>query len=149
MLKRPWIYGAVIGAGALLGYLVYDGKPMCIGCYYGDILAYAEFLLSGRNWLIRSDVIDIRTPIIGILLGAFIAAYLKGEFRFRKGNAQVFVLSVTGGFLAGFGTFLAGGCSFRHIIVGIPVFLANSWIAAAGIVLGVYAGLLLVGRFFR
>lgn len=136
--------GIIIGLSGLFAYFVYDTKPMCIGCYLGDVLAYAEYLFFGKNSLIRSDIIDIRTPLIGILLGSFAASFLSREFKIRKGKTPVIIMSLIGGFLAGFGTFLAGGCTIRHIIIGIPAFLANSWIAAVGIVGGIYSGTLML-----
>jgi uncharacterized protein len=86
--------------------------------------------------------------LLGILLGGIIAAALAGPlalvppevFNWRALlTARGLVTMVAGGFLVGFGTAYAGGCTSGHGVMG----LANFEIASLVAVLGFFAGGLL------
>ena len=78
------IVGAVIGIGAAL--LQYFGNPpnmgICVACFERDI--------AGALGLHRADVVQyLRPEIMGFVLGAFVAAFLAGEYKPRGGSAPL------------------------------------------------------------
>lgn len=100
--------GALFGAvGALLHFL---GNPpnmgLCVACFERD--------LAGALGLHRAAAVQYMRPEIpGILLGAWAAALLGGEFRARSGSmgAVRFLL----GLLAAWGSLAFLGCSWRML----------------------------------
>ena len=74
--------------------------------------------------------------IVGIVLGAAIAALIAGEFKFRKPAGRVLVQTFIGGALMGFGAVCSTGCNIGHILSGVPQLSIGSLIAGAAIVLG-------------
>ena len=102
----PILTGGVIGILAPL--LVKWGNPgnmgVCVACFTRDI--------AGALGLHRAGVVQyIRPEIIGLLLGAFIAALIFREFKPRTGSAPLvrFLL----GILAMFGALVFLGCPWR------------------------------------
>ncbi len=101
--------GLVIGVIASL--LVLFGNPanmgFCIACFLRDT--------AGALGLHRAAAVQyIRPEIIGIVLGSFILALGKGEFKAKGGSAPMtrFVL----GFCAMVGCLMFLGCPFRMIV---------------------------------
>ena len=101
--------GAVIGALAPL--LQKAGNPpnmgVCVACFERDI--------AGALGLHRAGVVQyIRPEIIGLILGAFIAALLFSEFKARAGSAPIvrFIL----GMFAMIGTLAFLGCPWRALL---------------------------------
>ena len=60
--------------------------------------------------------------VLGLLVGAFIAAKSTGEFRVRIPDATTTVRSVAGGLLMGIGATLAGGCTVGNGMVQTSLF---------------------------
>ena len=80
------------------------------------------------------------TPVIGMFIGAFIAAWKSKELRIKKANPKYLVYAVAGGIMIGFGNFLGAGCPIRHGIVGFAGLAIESWIAFPAMVIGVIIG---------
>lgn len=78
--------------------------------------------------------------VLGILVGAFIAAKATGEFRVRVPSAVQAVRSVAGGTMMGVGAAAAGGCTVGNGMVQTSLFSFQGWIALAFIAFGVWAG---------
>lgn len=129
--------GGIIGViGALL---VYFGNPVnmgvCVACFFRDI--------AGAMGLHRAGVVQyIRPEIIGFVLGAFIIAKLKGEFKPRGGSSPVirFVL----GFFLMIGALVFLGCPLRMILR-----LANGDLNALVGLFGYVAGILIGIQFLK
>ncbi|MGF1582168.1 MAG: YedE family putative selenium transporter [Gemmataceae bacterium] len=129
--------GTVTGVTAAL--LVHLGNPgnmgFCSACFLRDV--------TGALGLHRAGVVQyIRPEIIGVVLGATLAAILFGEFKPRTGSAPIvrFVLGVFG--MIGALVFL--GCTWR-----IYLRLAGGdWNAVPGI-LGLIGGVYLGVQFFQ
>lgn len=79
--------------------------------------------------------------VIGIIIGAFISAYISGDFNFiavpelwaRKfGDSFVIriIISIIGGIFLGFGARLARGCTSGHGISGAMQMAVSSWVSA-------------------
>ena len=78
--------------------------------------------------------------MIGLFIGAFIAAQATGEFRVRVPDARTSIRAVIGGIGMGIGASLAGGCTVGNGMVQTSLFSFQGWVAMAFIALGVYAG---------
>ena len=75
--------------------------------------------------------------VLGIILGAAIAAIIYKEFKLRvpkSGKTYAYVL--LGGALMGFGAVLAGGCNIGHFLTGIPQLAISSIVAGIFFILG-------------
>ncbi|MBN2489863.1 MAG: YedE-related selenium metabolism membrane protein [Planctomycetes bacterium] len=126
------VAGAIIGVVAAL--LQYLGNPpnmgVCVACFERD--------MAGALGLHRAAAVQyIRPEIIAFVLGALGAALVAGEFRPRAGSAPIvrFVL----GMFAMVGGLAFLGCPWRALLRLAGGDL-NAVIGAAGLVLGVAAG---------
>ncbi len=114
-VKNKKEYIIIIAAGIVIGVisvlLVLLGNPanmgFCIACFLRDT-AGALGLHSASN------VQYIRPEIIGLVLGSFILALVRGEFKPKGGSSPVtrFVL----GFFVMIGCLMFLGCPFRMIL---------------------------------
>ncbi|MCX7025302.1 MAG: YedE family putative selenium transporter [Spirochaetes bacterium] len=133
----PIITGLIVGILAPL--LVKFGNPgnmgICVVCFGRDI--------AGALGLHRAGAVQyIRPEIIGLVLGAFVAALLSREFKPRTGSAPLvrFLL----GMLATFGALVFLGCPWRAYLR----LAGGDWNAIFGI-LGLVAGIVLGIVFLR
>jgi len=76
--------------------------------------------------------------IVGIVLGAAIAAFIAKEFKLRVPPTRMLVQTFIGGALMGFGAVCSTGCNIGHILSGIPQLSIGSIMAGAAIVLGAW-----------
>ncbi|MFT8318819.1 MAG: YeeE/YedE family protein [Sporolactobacillus sp.] len=76
--------------------------------------------------------------VLGIFLGAFIAAKASHEFRFRMPDAKTGIRSFIGGLAMGFGASLAGGCTIGNGLVKTAMLTWQGWIALAFMILGTW-----------
>ncbi|WP_352419162.1 YedE family putative selenium transporter [Proteiniborus sp.] len=129
----------IIGSGAVLGILaallVKFGNPVnmgiCVACFYRDI--------AGALGLHRAAVVQyIRPEIIGFILGAFIFAKAKGEFKARGGSSPIirFVL----GFFMMIGALVFLGCPLR-MILRLANGDLNALLGLAGYIVGILIGI--------
>lgn len=148
-LKWEWTpakAGVVIGAAVLISYFYYEPMGMCVGCFMGHTLSWIEHKLLANPIFLPGVPTAFRTPVIGMFVGAFVAALISREFWIRKVKLRTAIISFSAGILIGFGNFLAGGCPVRHIIVGSMGLVLESMVAAIGIVVGIYLGAQLLKR---
>ncbi len=129
--------GAIIGLLAIL--LQHYGNPgnmgICVVCFNRDI--------AGGIGLHRASVVQyLRPEIMGMLLGAFVAALFFGDFRARGGSSPItrFLLGV----IASIGALVFLGCPWRAIL-RLAGGDGNALFGFAGIFVGVGIGTL----FFR
>jgi len=141
MKKAPiFIAGGVIGLLAAL--LVKFGNPVnmgiCVACFYRDI--------AGALGLHRAEVVQyIRPEIIGFILGAFILALAKKEFRPRGGSSPLirFVL----GFFVMIGALVFLGCPLR-MILRLANGDLNALVGLVGFVFGIFIGIQFIKKGF-
>jgi len=140
MSNEKW---KILGSGAVLGILaallVKFGNPVnmgiCVACFYRDI--------TGALGLHRAAVVQyIRPEIIGFILGSFIFAKAKGEFRARGGSAPI--LRFVFGFFMMIGALMFLGCPLRMILR-----LANGDLNALVGLVGYIAGILVGTQFLK
>ena len=142
----PAFAGVLIGLAVLVSYLFYDPNGMCVGCSIGNNLSWIEYQLTKKSFFFPGIPTLFRTHIIGMFIGAFVAAVISKEFWIKRVKPKPVLISLLAGALIGFGNFLASGCPVRHIIVGIPGMVGEAWLATGGIVLGIYLGILILRR---
>ena len=131
------ITGICIGLGAVL--LQKLGNPgnmgICVACFERDI--------SGGLGFHRAAVVQyLRPEIIGMVLGALVAALATGEFKPRGGSAPLvrFVL----GMIAAIGALVFLGCPWRAVL-RLAGGDANAIVGIAGLAVGIWGGT----RFFK
>jgi YedE family putative selenium metabolism protein len=130
--------GAFIGVVAAI--LQHEGNPgnmgFCIACFQRDI--------AGALGLHGAGVVQyLRPEIIGIVLGAFVASLVFGEFRSRTGSAPIirFVL----GFFAMIGALVFLGCPWRAMLRLAGGDL-NAILGIVGLASGVFVGTLFIRK---
>ncbi|APW98104.1 hypothetical protein CHINAEXTREME_10030 [Halobiforma lacisalsi AJ5] len=111
------------------GYLLQQ-----VGVDAGSYEYWGSILFAGEGVSVTVDMIMIAMVIVG----AGIAAAWSGDFSVRTPKLQRLPNAVVGGFLMGAGSRLAPGCNIGNIYSGIASLSIHSFIAAVGIVLGVY-----------
>jgi uncharacterized membrane protein YedE/YeeE len=98
------------------------------------------FLVAGNTTVFNWPVF----LVIGILIGAFIAAKLSGEFRFRVPDATTMVHSLVGGVFMGVGASLAGGCSIGNGLVASAYLSWQGWISIPAMIFGTWVAAYLI-----
>lgn len=78
--------------------------------------------------------------VLGLVLGAFAAALLAGDFKPKLPTASELVRNLVGGVLMGFGAMLALGCTVGTLLSGIMAAAVSGWVfllcAGAGLLAG-------------
>ena len=127
------IAGLVIGV--IAAGLAFLGNPknmgFCIACFLRDT--------AGGLGLHKAPPVQyIRPEIIGIVIGAFVAAFAKKEFGSKGGSAPMtrFVL----GFFAMVGCLMFLGCPFR-MILRLAGGDMNALLGLVGFVIGIFCGI--------
>jgi len=87
--------------------------------------------------------------IIGIILGALVAALVNREFKFRAPSTGMLVQVFIGGLLMGFGAVCSGGCNIGHALSGLPLLSIGSIVATLSIVGGAWLTSHLIFNVFR
>lgn len=133
----------IIGVGLVIGILAsclqHWGNPgnmgICVACFERDI--------AGAIGLHRAAIAQyLRPEIIGLCLGAFVAARLFGDFKPRGGSAPVLRFML--GMLAAIGALVFLGCPWRALLR----LAGGDWNAIAGII-GLAAGIFCGTLFLR
>ncbi|EOD01185.1 YedE family putative selenium transporter [Caldisalinibacter kiritimatiensis] len=136
----------IIISGGLIGILsallVKLGNPanmgICVACFYRDI--------TGALGLHRASVVQyLRPEIIGFILGAFIMAKFKHEFKARGGSSPVirFVL----GFFLMIGALVFLGCPLR-MILRLSNGDLNALVGLIGYIVGILIGIQFIKKGF-
>lgn len=76
----------------------------------------------------------------GVVIGAFVASWIKREFRFQGfENEQNMRRAFAGAALMGFGGMLAGGCAIGAGVSGGSIFVGTAWLALFSMWIGAMA----------
>ena len=143
MKKVNWIVviaGALVGLAAVL--LTALGNPanmgFCIACFLRDIAGACS--LHGA-----AKVQYVRPEIIGLVLGSFIMALIKGEFR-AKGGSSPATRFVLGAFVM-IGALAFLGCPLR-MVIRLGGGDLNALVALIGFIIGIFIGVQFMKRGF-
>ena len=131
------VVGLIFGILAVM--LQQAGNPgnmgICVVCFNRDI--------AGAVGLHRAEVVQyLRPEILGMVLGAFAAALLFGEYKPRGGSAPITRFFL--GAIAGIGALVFLGCPWR-VILRLAGGDAHALFGLAGLIVGVGIGTI----FFR
>ncbi|HWS22937.1 MAG TPA: YeeE/YedE family protein [Anaerolineales bacterium] len=74
--------------------------------------------------------------VLGIVLGALVAALIAGEFAIRAPQPKILLQTFAGGLLMGFGAVVSSGCNIGHILSGVPQLSVGSIVGGVSIILG-------------
>jgi len=74
--------------------------------------------------------------VLGIILGALVAALIAGEFAIRAPEPKLLLQTFLGGLLMGFGAVTSSGCNIGHILSGVPQLSLGSILGGISIILG-------------
>jgi uncharacterized membrane protein YedE/YeeE len=133
-----WKWGGIaVGIVGIIAYL--SQKTYALGITGGWINLFRTTTANldptkpvPYNWL--------GMEIVGIIVGAFIAALVSKEFKMRlPKDPKTFLKVALGGILMGFGAGVAGGCNIGHVLSGIPHLAISSILATIFFVLGNWA----------
>lgn len=129
--------------GGLAAYMTKLGNPgnmgICVACFYRDI--------TGALGFHRAEVVQyLRPEIMGMCLGAFLAAISFGEFRARGGSNPL-VRFLLGMFVM-IGALVFLGCPVRAVLRLAGGDL-NALYAIAGIIVGALIGIYFLRRGFN
>ena len=118
------------------------------------ILAYPASAAAGRNYplgitggwigtwkaLILPDTFFSweALEVLGVVLGAAIAALIAKEFAIRAPAPKVLLQTFAGGFLMAFGAVTSSGCNVGHILSGVPMLSLGSIVGGISIILGAW-----------
>lgn len=141
-----WLSGTVLLTGASLGvlaaFLVRWGNPgnmgICVACFLRDIAG-------GLGFHRAAGVQYIRPEIMGIILGAFVAAFLAKEFRPTGGSSTLlrFIL----GMFSMTGALVFLGCPVR-MALRLSGGDLNAILGVGGFASGIYLGVIFLRRGF-
>jgi len=134
--ERPWgafssalVIGVIAIAAWPLSWATGRESGLGITTPFSNIMTY---LVGGE-----AEAIDWGVYlVIGILVGATIAAKGSGEFRVRMPDAVTTVRSIIGGTLMGIGATLAGGCTIGNAMVNSATFGLVGWVSLIFMILG-------------
>ena len=129
---------AVLGAGKTSKFFDFDWKKekwnlvFILGALIGGYIAH-EFLSSGEIPISDATIMDLEA--IGITVGTeMVPTEIFDPSQLFTLRTIIFV--VVGGFLVGFGTRWAGGCTSGHAITGLSNLQLPSLIAVIGFFIG-------------
>jgi len=122
------------------------------GWFYGalgvvDISTWGWF--SGRMGTMEAGFLNDPGSMrnMGILLGAFIAPLLAGNFSFKRGfKVKDVIFYAIGGLLMGYGARIALGCNVGALYSGLSNMSLSGWVFFPSLVLGGISGVKLVKR---
>ena len=124
-----WVTGIVIGIVGIMGFLAFKKYALGIsGGWFGFLNALISGDLDKLNWF--------TFLVIGVVIGAAIAALIAGEFKLRAPDARRLVQQFIGGIIMGVGAVIGTACNIGHILSGIPQLALSSILGGTFIILG-------------
>jgi uncharacterized membrane protein YedE/YeeE len=124
-----WVTGIVVGIVGMIAFLSFKTYALGIS---GGWFSFLDALISGDpdklNWF--------AFLVIGVVVGAAIAAVVAGEFKLRAPDARRLLQQFIGGLIMGIGAIIGTACNIGHILSGIPQLSLGSILGGASIILG-------------
>ncbi len=137
IFKSGWNWKATGMTIGIIGILAFIFSPLSGRNYpLGITMGFetiVKSIITGQNFLTWESF-----EVIGLIIGAFIAALIANEFKIRMPPIKMGVQAFIGGILLGLGAIIAGGCNIGHILSGVPQLAVSSIIAGTFIILGAW-----------
>jgi uncharacterized membrane protein YedE/YeeE len=109
-----------------------------------DVSSWTYFSGANGEALQQSVLLDSTSVMnFGIIIGAFLASAAGGVFAIKKLRFKVFLSSMIGGLLMGYGARLAYGCNIGAYFSGIASFSLHGWAWAIMALFGSWVALYL------
>ena len=124
-----WVTGVAVGIVGIIAFLSFEKYALGIsGGWFGflNTLIYGD--ADKLNWF--------SFLVIGVVLGAAVAAVIAGEFKLRAPDARRLLQQFIGGLIMGIGAFIGTACNIGHILSGIPQLALSSILGGTFIILG-------------
>ena len=150
----PYLVGALIGLLSMFTFYFSD-KPIGASTAYARVAGLIGQLVARRHTDSLHFYAEKKEPkigwevtlVVGIVVGAFLAAWTGGEItarwlppmwaaRFGESVWLRLAVGFIGGGLMAFGARMAGGCTSGHGISGALQLSVGSWMAMAGFFVG-------------
>jgi uncharacterized membrane protein YedE/YeeE len=142
-----WIKtGLVVGAVGLAAWIASSYSYRDYGMSFTQpTVSLVRLIFNGD-----SDGVNWSTyMVLGVPVGALIAAVLAKDFSLRLPTPGRFVQQTVGGGLMGIGAAVAGGCNIGHGITGLSALSVTSLVATICTMLGVWFGTWIIFRKLR
>lgn len=106
---------AAVAAGAFFEVRPPEAYGICIACHGRDLVTWsANRLTDSRLTVAPASLVFPLLTVVGVLIGAWFAAVMSGEFRWRRPRKPL--KSFVYGVLVMNGALLAAGCSIRLLL---------------------------------
>jgi len=130
-----WIERLVLPA-----HVAASGFFQAVPLHYRHPLTGAD--LAGGSGPTFDAIAAIQFPLVaGIVLGSALSALLLGEWHIRRGiPGRQLVSAFTGGVIMGFASRMAPTCNVWHLLGGLPILAASSFLFLAGLLPGAWLG---------
>jgi uncharacterized membrane protein YedE/YeeE len=124
-----WVTGITVGIVGIIAFLAFKNYALGIsGGWFGFLNALVTGDPDKLNWF--------TFLVIGVVIGAAIAAGIAGEFKLRAPNAGRLLQQFIGGVIMGIGAVIGTACNIGHILSGIPQLALSSILGGIFIILG-------------
>jgi hypothetical protein len=124
-----WVTGIAVGIVGMIAFLALKTYALGIS---GGWFGFLDALVTGDpdklNWF--------AFLVIGVVIGAGIAAGIAGEFKLRAPDARRLLQQFIGGLIMGIGAVIGTACNIGHILSGIPQLALSSILGGIFIILG-------------
>jgi len=124
-----WVTGIAVGIVGIMAFLALQTYALGIsGGWFGFLNALVTGDPNKLNWF--------TFLVIGVVIGAAIAAIIAGEFKLRAPDARRLLQQFIGGLMMGIGAVIGTACNIGHILTGIPQLALSSILGGIFIILG-------------
>jgi len=124
-----WVTGITVGIVGIIAFLAFEKYALGIsGGWFGFLNALVTGDPDKLNWF--------TFLVIGVVIGAAIAAGIAGEFKLRAPNARRLLQQFIGGLIMGIGAVIGTACNIGHILSGVPQLALSSILGGIFIILG-------------
>lgn len=130
-----WATGIVIGIIGIIAFpaSAATGRNYPLGIT-GGWKTFLDTLLKGDANILSWETF----LVIGVVLGAAIAAVIAKEFKLRAPEPKILIQQFIGGLLLGIGAIFNYGCNIGHILSGVPQLAISSIVGGFFIIIGAW-----------
>jgi len=147
VIRIPAFLGILIGvlAAFIQAVIISAGGPeaygFCVACHTRDLInAVVNAFVDGSLGLAPISAVTPVLTIIGVIIGGYIAAMRKKEFKIKKGSILNYILYFIGGIAVLNFALLVGACPYRlalRFAYGDLIALIGMLSIAGGVAVGV------------